>query len=157
MLHTGQKGNNLSNPHHKSAQHALPEKKTICKEHNALSILSFNDLRNMPGSRTQSSHTMDGRATQLQINGGKHAHYIKAALVGFKLAVSSVLGPTALNGNHIWPLYLNLNLSGLKNITHPFPTWCFFSHMYHKVTDSTHSTEQSLDPKAEWILLIKKW
>lgn len=42
MLHTGQKDNSLSNPHHhKSAQHAFPEKKTICKEHKALRIPSF--------------------------------------------------------------------------------------------------------------------
>lgn len=105
MLHTGQKDNSLSNRHHhKSAQHALPEKKTICKEHKALRILSFNGLRNMPGSRTQSSHTMDGGAIQLQINGEKHACYVKEALVGFKWAVSSVLGPTPLSRNHTQPL-----------------------------------------------------
>lgn len=73
MLHTGQKDNSLSHPHHKSAQHAFPEKKAICKEHKALRILSFIALRNMPGSRTQSSHTMDGGVIQLQINGNMHA------------------------------------------------------------------------------------
>lgn len=133
----------------------LFQKRTICKKHKAPRILIYL-LREHAWEQDTVSCTTDGRATQLQINRGENACYIKEALVGFKLAVSSILGPIPLSGNDTPTLYLNLNLLGLKNITHHFPTWCFFSHMYCNVTYSTHSTEQSLDPNAERILLIKK-
>lgn len=150
VLHTGLKGDRLSNPHqHNWAQDALPEEKAICKKHKTQGCYH---LLNMLGRQT-----LDGGATQPCVSEGKDAHYIKEALAGFKYDCQQ--HPCSSTSEWEWhpaSVFKSKPFGFEKTLHSLFPTWYFFSHMYSKVTYSTHSTEQSLDPKAERILLIKK-
>lgn len=90
----------------------------------------------MLGSRTDWPHHwwVD---TQLHVNGGKHAHYINEALVGFNLIISSIFGPIPVQELYkaclfkiltfwVWKTLNILSLPGVSS-----PTCTVTSHILH--------------------------